>query len=122
VAILGSAELDVRDLDERSLRLGPGEAEPWRHPDQGYFRRRDVDRDGEPDLLVRFDAREAGIAEGDTQVCLHGETLDGAAIEGCDTIADRRRGERSDGGDEDRGHGDRDDDDDRDRDDRDRDR
>jgi len=45
-----------------------------------------VDRDGEMDVVVRFDAREAGIAVGDTEVCLFGETRDGTAIEGCDGI------------------------------------
>jgi hypothetical protein len=86
VAILGSADLDVRDLDERSLRLGPGESEPTSHHGRGRTRRVDVNRDGEMDVVVRFDAREAGISVGDAQVCLFGETADRTAIEGCDAI------------------------------------
>jgi hypothetical protein len=84
VAILGSAELDIRDVDERSLRLGPGEAEPTSRHGRESTRRADVNRDGEPDLVARFDAREAGIARDAAEVCLFGGTTDGAAIEGCD--------------------------------------
>ena len=88
VAILGSDALDVRDVDERSLRLGPGEAEPWHR----FARRRDWNRDGHPDLLVWFPGRDAGVAPGDTELCLFGETRDGGVLEGCDAIdTDRRR-------------------------------
>lgn len=86
VAILGSADLDIRDVDERSLRLGPGEAEPTSHHGRDRSRRVDVNRDGEMDVVVRFDAREAGVAVGDTELCLFGETTDGTAIEGCDAL------------------------------------
>jgi hypothetical protein len=82
VAILGSANFDIRDVDERSLHLGPGEAQPTSR----RSRRVDVNRDGEMDVVVRFDAEETGIAPVDTQVCLFGETLEGAWIEGCDAI------------------------------------
>jgi len=84
VAILGSADFDIRDLDERSLRLGPGEAQPTSR--RGRSHRVDVNRDGEMDVVVRFDAEETGIAPADTQLCLFGETTDGAWIEGCDAI------------------------------------
>jgi hypothetical protein len=86
VSILGSANFDVRDIDERSLRLGPGESEPKRSRGRGRTHRADVDRDGEMDLVVRFDVEAAGIARGDARVCLFGQTQDGAWIEGCDTI------------------------------------
>lgn len=84
VWILGSADFDVRDVDERSLRLGPGEAEPKRSRGRARTHRADVDGDGEMDLVVRFDVEEAGIAPGDAPVCLFGQTRDGAWIEGCD--------------------------------------
>jgi hypothetical protein len=86
VAILGSQELDIRDVEVRSLRLGPAEAEPTRHRGLGRTRRVDVNRDGETDLLVRFDAHEAEIP-GDGVVCLWGGTRDGSLIEGCDSAA-----------------------------------
>jgi hypothetical protein len=37
--------------------------------------------------LLHFDAPETGIAFGDTQACLAGETFDGDVIEACDSIA-----------------------------------
>jgi filamentous hemagglutinin family protein len=84
VALLGSEDLDVRDVDVRSLRLGPGEAAPWAH----FGRRRgiDVNRDRRADLVALFSVREAEIAFGDRVVCLVGETRDGDMIEGCDEI------------------------------------
>ena len=98
-------------MDERSLRLGPGEAEPTSEHGRSRTHRADVNRDGERDLVVRFDAREAGIALGDSEVCLFGETTDGTAIEGCDALETKpERQHRTHGGD------DRDDRDRRDRD------
>jgi hypothetical protein len=89
VAILGDADLDVRDVDLRSLRFGPGEAGPRRlHRFRGALRR-DVNRDRVPDLVVWFGTRQAEIAYGDTTVCLHGETYVGTLFEGCDTIDTR---------------------------------
>jgi len=84
VAILGSEDLDVRDLDPRSLRLGPDEAAwtPFRRG-RGWTHRRDVNRDGQLDLVVRFAARDAGLAPGDAEICLTGATWRGPAIAGC---------------------------------------
>jgi hypothetical protein len=81
VAILGSEAFDVRDVDERSLRLVPGEAEP-----RGRPHRRDVNHDGYRDLVARFDVRETGIAFGDSELCLVAETKEGVLLEGCDAI------------------------------------
>jgi filamentous hemagglutinin family protein len=86
VALLGSEELDVRDVDESSLRLGPGEAQPLGHRGRLWVFRKDVNRDRRADLLALFDVRDAGIAPGDTAVCLMAETADGTEIEGCDAI------------------------------------
>jgi hypothetical protein len=84
VAILGSADFDVRDVDERSLRVGPDEAEPTSR--RGRSHRVDVNRDGEMDVVVRFEAEQTGITPADSQLCLFGQTTDGAWIEGCDAI------------------------------------
>src|SRR5262249_54465069 len=43
VAILGDADLDVRDIDETSLRLGDGEAAPVPWRGRELAQRRDVD-------------------------------------------------------------------------------
>jgi filamentous hemagglutinin family protein len=86
VALLGSEDLDVRDVDARSLRLGPGEAPAWSHFGRGHRRGIDVNRDRHADLVPFFSVREAEIAFGDRLVCLVGETRDGVVIEGCDEI------------------------------------
>ena len=36
--------------------------------------------------MLHFRTQETGIADGDTEVCLTGQTHDGATIEGCDSI------------------------------------
>jgi len=86
VALLGSQDLDVRDVEARSLRFGPGEAAAWAHFGSGRGRRIDVNRDRYADLVALFSVREAEIAFGDRLVCLVGETRDGDVIEGCDEI------------------------------------
>lgn len=91
LAILGSEEFDVRDIDEDSLRIGRGEANSI---GRGAFRNaihRDLNRDGYDDLLIWVDVREAAVAYGDTVLCVFGETNDGITIEGCDAIDTRPR-------------------------------
>jgi len=89
VALLGSEEFDVTEVDVTTLRFGPGEAAPahdlteaWPHSDP----LRDVNRDGFTDLLVHFSTQESGIQCGDTEVALTGQLVDGFPIEGTDTI------------------------------------
>ena len=86
VALLGSTDLDVRDVDEGSLRLGPGEAEPLGRPGRPWILRLDVNRDRQLDLLALFDVRDTEVAFGDTHLCLVAETEDGALLEGCDAV------------------------------------
>jgi hypothetical protein len=46
-----------------------------------------VNGDGNKDLVLHYNTHETGIDSGDTQACLTGETVDGVAIQGCDSIS-----------------------------------
>jgi hypothetical protein len=82
VAIFGSGDFDVADIDVTRLTFGIDGALPA----IVGRRNRDVNADGFPDLLSYFRIAEAGIESGDTEACLSGETLDGIPFSGCDTI------------------------------------
>jgi hypothetical protein len=89
VAILGSDTFDVADVDVTTLAFGPEAApaafdltNPWVY----LFSHWDVNHDGKKDLLSHYRTEETGIAMGDTEACLTGETLDGTPMEGCDVI------------------------------------
>jgi hypothetical protein len=89
VALLGSEDFDVTEIDPTSLRFGPNEAPPahdlsdgWPHGDA----LNDVDGDGFVDLLAHFSTQETGIVCGDTEATLTGEALDGSSFQGTDSI------------------------------------
>ena len=83
VAILGSESFDVRDVERSTLAFGPTGAATAHRRGGLIF---DVNRDGFKDLLSLYRTLETGIAFGDMQACVTGETLDGAPFEGCDDI------------------------------------
>jgi hypothetical protein len=80
VAILGSADLDVAQVELESLAFGPDGAAPERKA-----RRIDVDGDGFRDLVTRYRRDETGIEPGDTEACLAGR-IDGFEFVSCDAI------------------------------------
>ena len=83
VAILGTADFDVDDVDRSTLAFGPAGAAPA-HKAGGH--REDVDTDGLTDLLSHYETAESGIALGELEACVTGELLDGTPIIGCDNI------------------------------------
>ena len=67
VAIHGSDEVDVAELDPSTLAFGRDGAAPERKP-----KILDVDRDGFPDLVTRYRQNDTGIERGDAEACLPG--------------------------------------------------
>jgi hypothetical protein len=82
VAIFTTEDFDALTVDADSVLFGPAEAEK-RHK-QAHVE--DVDSDGYLDLLLHFRTQETGIALGDTEACVIGQTYDGVPIEGCDSV------------------------------------
>ena len=81
VAILGSSDFDATQVDVTTVEFGPDGAAPVHdgHVD-------DVNNDGHPDFVVHFKTLDTGIACGDTDATLTGETFDETAIEGTDSV------------------------------------
>jgi hypothetical protein len=83
IALLGTEEFDVEELDRVTLRFGPKKAEPV-HDLPAHLR--DVNRDGYADLVVHVVPRELGVTLAGEDVCLTGSLLDGRPLEGCDSV------------------------------------
>jgi hypothetical protein len=82
VAILTDSAFDATTVDLASLAFGPdGAAEA-----HGRGHIEDVDGDGDDDLVLHFRTRETGIACGDLQLTLTGETFAGEPFEGSDSV------------------------------------
>jgi hypothetical protein len=82
VAILTTDVFDALTVDEDSVRFGPAEAEKV-HKRAHVV---DVDDDGDLDLVLHFRTQDTGIAPGDIEACLTGQTYDGVPIMGCDSV------------------------------------
>jgi hypothetical protein len=82
VAILTTEDFDALTVDADSVLFGPAEAEK-RHKRAHV---EDVDDDGDLDLVLHFRTQDTGIAPGDTEACLIGQTYDGVPVMGCDSV------------------------------------
>ncbi len=83
MAILGTDDFDVMDVDQASVRFGPGEALPAHSLPHGF---EDLDGDGHLDVVLHFRVEASGIACGDTTVSLVGSTFDGRELAGRDAV------------------------------------
>jgi len=79
-------DFDATTVDVDTIRIGPKNIEPLRHPAEGIsepVQIRDVDADGNTDLVVHFSADEAGVSPDTKVVCFTGRTKKGAPVQGC---------------------------------------
>ena len=83
VAILTTDSFDAMTVDQTTVRFGATgmEAAPV-----GKVILRDVDKDGDIDMLLRFKIQDTDIECGDTSASLTGQILGGQLIEGTDFI------------------------------------
>lgn len=88
VAVLTTTDFDARRIDVATVCFGDAEVPSERDCSEAHNRAhvKDVDRDGDADVVLHFEKRETGIDGSDTQACLDGRTFDGVAIEGCDSL------------------------------------
>lgn len=82
VALLGSPDLDVMNVDPASLLLGVDGAAVV--GSSVVFL--DANDDGWNDLVGNYPVPDTGTAYGDTSICLTGATFDGVEVAGCDAI------------------------------------
>jgi len=80
VAILTADAFDALQVDPNTVAFGPSEAEVSR------VKVKDVDHDGDADLLLYFTMIDTGISCSDTDTTLFGKTYDGIAITGQDSF------------------------------------
>ncbi len=86
VAILGSAGFDVTTIDLSTLAFGPAGAAPAHDLSNPGSHLEDVNGDGFLDLVSHYVQKETGIACGDTEAIISGETIDGIPIDGADSV------------------------------------
>jgi hypothetical protein len=82
VAILTTGTFDATTVDPTTVLFGPTGTEAL----PVHFALEDVDGDGDTDMILHFNAQDAGIQCGDTSPSLTGETFGGQVIEGSDSI------------------------------------
>jgi len=90
VALLGSDEFDVADVDVSTLRFGPSEAGPAHNLSDSFIYNdhlQDVNLDGIMDLVVHTRTQETGIQCGDSEAMLTGALLSGDLFLGTDALA-----------------------------------
>ena len=80
VAILADKYFDVSRVKVGTVHFGPAEASPICHT------MKDVNGDGDTDIILHFRTQEVGLEKQDTEAILTGQTIDGMEFIGNDTI------------------------------------
>ena len=81
VAVLGSVNFDATQVDFSTVEFGPDGATPVH---DGHVE--EVNNDDFIDMLFHFKVRETGIACGDTEATLTGQTFAGEEITGTESV------------------------------------
>jgi hypothetical protein len=85
VALFGSANLNVRDVDLDTVGLHPkGRCDEAVPPVTQVFS--DINRDGLKDVVFVFKTQDLMLTPADTEACLHGNLLDGTHFCGHDSV------------------------------------
>ena len=82
VAILTTGDFDAQLVDPSTVQFGPGAATE----SHNRWHVKDVDEDGDLDLLFHFNTQDTGIQCGDTEATLTGMTFSGEPFTGTDAI------------------------------------
>lgn len=80
VAIIHDTGFDATQVDPATVTFGPANASPTK------YQVRDVDRDGDADMLLTFKVNDTGIVCGTMSATLSGFTGSGDGIVGSDTV------------------------------------
>jgi hypothetical protein len=91
VVLLGSAEMDVTEVDVGTVAFGPGSAAPSHARSNGNGNREvghleDSNGDGVPDRVFHFNLMDTGLTPESREVCLVGATLEGFPFQGCTPV------------------------------------
>ncbi len=78
VAILTTSDFDATDVDGSTVEFEGASATKWS--------KEDVDKDGDTDLVLKFNIQDLGLTSGDTEGSLTGWTTGGLPIGGTDSV------------------------------------
>jgi hypothetical protein len=88
VAVMSSPTFDATTIDPSTVKFAGAPALSI------GGRPRDVNHDGRPDKVFRFNTEALQLTTEDTQACLSGETVTGVKFRGCDSVRVIQRRQR----------------------------